>query len=67
MPQETSTSPIVKETVEKSHDYAVQEEKTAEPDIPPPSSQEMADRKRDELKRQLEEKAHAPTKKKRRF
>lgn len=34
---------------------------------PPESSQDRADRKREELKRQLEEKSHAPAKKKRRF
>ncbi|KAK4543346.1 hypothetical protein LTR36_005705 [Oleoguttula mirabilis] len=45
------------------------ERTTAKEATPPPreTSQERADRKRDELKRQLEEKAKAPVKKKRKF
>lgn len=37
------------------------------PERPRETSEERADKKRAELKRQLEEKAKAPTKKKRRF
>ncbi|KAF2095389.1 XLF-domain-containing protein [Rhizodiscina lignyota] len=52
---------------EKPGAKATQNEQTLAPDVPRESSQERADRKREELKRQLEAKAQAPAKKKRRF
>ncbi|RAL00615.1 uncharacterized protein BO80DRAFT_465098 [Aspergillus ibericus CBS 121593] len=71
-PLPSRQSPEPQNTISKSHSPAPEQQPKAPP--PPPieqekeeTEQEKADRKRDELKRQLDAKSKAPAKKKRKF
>ncbi|KAK4554164.1 hypothetical protein LTR86_008691 [Recurvomyces mirabilis] len=64
----SATTPATKPTaIERKSRAPERREATKEPTPPRESSQERADRKRNELKRQLDERAKVPVKKKRKF
>ncbi|KAH9838175.1 XLF-Cernunnos, XRcc4-like factor, NHEJ component [Teratosphaeria destructans] len=66
-PARTEHEPVAAASEENGRKSRASEREAKESTPPSETSQERADRRREELKRQLEDKAKAPTKKKRKF
>ncbi|KAF2773350.1 XLF-domain-containing protein [Teratosphaeria nubilosa] len=66
-PAKSDHEPVAAASEENDRDSRASERGAKEPTPPRETSQERADRRREELKKQLEEKAKAPAKKKRKF